>query len=157
MKAATPANTHGILSASISIHAAREGGDAPEPSFCTKKAAFQSTPPVKAATMSVGYAVNWDVFQSTPPVKAATEAGVQLFVSLIISIHAAREGGDDDIGATMADSSVFQSTPPVKAATHTLTFARSFRVFQSTPPVKAATLPLARYIRDAPNFNPRRP
>ena len=57
-----------------------------------------------------------------------------------ISIHAAREGGDDDIGATMADNSVFQSTPPVKAATYKVQAKESYsREFQSTPPVKAAT------------------
>ena len=62
----------------ISIHAAREGGDA------GLFAVFRSP---------MG-------FQSTPPVKAATEAGVQLFVSLIISIHAAREGGDLTLNGT---------------------------------------------------------
>ena len=34
-------------------------------------------------------------FQSTPPVKAATRFGGLLRLSLPISIHAAREGGDD--------------------------------------------------------------
>ena len=34
------------------------------------------------------------VFQSTPPVKAATNNMVYIFISIIISIHAAREGGD---------------------------------------------------------------
>ena len=35
------------------------------------------------------------VFQSTPPVKAATEAAIAQQLSEIISIHAAREGGDE--------------------------------------------------------------
>ena len=56
----------------ISIHAAREGGDKSVPEHI-RDAVFQSTPPVKAATC--------------PPDKAA-----QLRA---ISIHAAREGGDD--------------------------------------------------------------
>ena len=34
------------------------------------------------------------VFQSTPPVKAATASAAQLELERIISIHAAREGGD---------------------------------------------------------------
>ena len=72
MKAATKFVQKAVASGSISIHAAREGGDATE-----KKREKRGSR-----------------FQSTPPVKAATEAGVQLFVSLIISIHAAREGGD---------------------------------------------------------------
>ena len=52
-----------------------------------------------------------------------------------ISIHAAREGGDDDGYAKDIAQGVFQSTPPVKAATHN---AHHF------------------YPRQT-NFNPRRP
>ena len=37
----------------ISIHAAREGGDSHMPPFAVVTSVFQSTPPVKAATMSV--------------------------------------------------------------------------------------------------------
>ena len=56
----------------ISIHAAREGGDEQHKGMFTTDRAFQSTPPVKAAThspLSCGFALK---FQSTPPVKAAT-------------------------------------------------------------------------------------
>ena len=77
----------------ISIHAAREGGDA----LTQKKSCiglFQSTPPVKAATMLLTIWMTAFTFQSTPPVKAATDAAI-LF-------HTMRG---------------FQSTPPVKAAT----------------------------------------
>ena len=56
----------------ISIHAAREGGDSLSLSKSTAGAAFQSTPPVKAATTKT----------------AEIDATQQ------ISIHAAREGGD---------------------------------------------------------------
>ena len=57
---------------SISIHAAREGGDIPDSISKSRKAKFQSTPPVKAATKT---------------------SKVRNFV-IWISIHAAREGGD---------------------------------------------------------------
>ena len=56
----------------ISIHAAREGGDAEASSTIQGSLSFQSTPPVKAATV----------------------AGIQGCYSSLISIHAAREGGD---------------------------------------------------------------
>ena len=56
----------------ISIHAAREGGDHSAEAAVTAGAAFQSTPPVKAATRQTGLSED--------------EAD--------ISIHAAREGGD---------------------------------------------------------------
>ena len=55
---------------------------------------FQSTPPVKAATQTRNRDEMVAGFQSTPPVKAAT-CMVLIFASnWVISIHAAREGGD---------------------------------------------------------------
>ena len=56
-----------------------------------------------------------------------------------ISIHAAREGGDDDGYAKDIAQGVFQSTPPVKAATDYRMRNGLSLEFQSTPPVKAAT------------------
>ena len=58
----------------ISIHAAREGGDL---------LSYTSTFPLL-------------LFQSTPPVKAATLTRKMLEAMGIISIHAAREGGDGE-------------------------------------------------------------
>ena len=55
---------------------------------------FQSTPPVKAATSANNYDEFNVIFQSTPPVKAATSNRVEENISIGISIHAAREGGD---------------------------------------------------------------
>ena len=55
---------------------------------------FQSTPPVKAATVTAVGALASPSFQSTPPVKAATLPLTCKLMPLIISIHAAREGGD---------------------------------------------------------------
>ena len=56
----------------ISIHAAREGGDAPSLDISKPILTFQSTPPVKAATFLKKRFRNKSIFQSTPPVKAAT-------------------------------------------------------------------------------------
>ena len=56
--------------------------------------AFQSTPPVKAATASAATASTETEFQSTPPVKAATRTETGGGHKTCISIHAAREGGD---------------------------------------------------------------
>ena len=55
---------------------------------------FQSTPPVKAATGEHMADRTDTIFQSTPPVKAATGAVVDNIAPVLISIHAAREGGD---------------------------------------------------------------
>ena len=78
----------------ISIHAAREGGDRFTASCTTQTWEFQSTPPVKAATMVLYCYDSVNIFQSTPPVKAATCLLCVLSVLCYISIHAAREGGD---------------------------------------------------------------
>ena len=94
MKAATtrpgriPHNVH------ISIHAAREGGDAAVQQSDCKLAGFQSTPPVKAATRKTCHCSAHKLFQSTPPVKAATDYKAINDAANMISIHAAREGGD---------------------------------------------------------------
>ena len=54
-------------------------------------------------------------------IHAAREGGDVYITCLInvvcISIHAAREGGDDGSGIFRNDIIQFQSTPPVKAAT----------------------------------------
>ena len=58
------------------------------------KALFQSTPPVKAATIGAVSKTMRHLFQSTPPVKAATSDLRETQSFMRISIHAAREGGD---------------------------------------------------------------
>ena len=69
--------TNYYICSGISIHAAREGGDVLPKGSEAVLMPFQSTPPVKAATITL---------------KALTCSGV-------ISIHAAREGGDHGIHA----------------------------------------------------------
>ena len=65
-----------------------------EPPYQQDKTLFQSTPPVKAATQPVQQPAPETEFQSTPPVKAATQTTFSLLTYNLISIHAAREGGD---------------------------------------------------------------
>ena len=78
----------------ISIHAAREGGD-PKAKF--GDAVFIIS--IHAAREGGDVFVNqpeagYPIFQSTPPVKAATSCCKPNFAFYHISIHAAREGGD---------------------------------------------------------------
>ena len=57
----------------------------------------------------------------------------------MVSIHAAREGGDLTMVANNLITGAFQSTPPARAATQLqLPYGRP-DVFQSTPPARAAT------------------
>ena len=53
MKAATELLSGEIIDIDISIHAAREGGDGASNNKLRLYALFQSTPPVKAATLFV--------------------------------------------------------------------------------------------------------
>ena len=80
------------------------------------------------------------IFQSTPPVKAATIRNAAFLKFVRISIHAAREGGDGFGFCPCLRAERFQSTPPVKAATGRDMRKVPAKGFQSTPPVKAATL-----------------
>ena len=89
-----PEGTVNLKTKIISIHAAREGGDANSVTAVGLEDGFQSTPPVKAATLRATITPTALTFQSTPPVKAATRQLRCLCWALRISIHAAREGGD---------------------------------------------------------------
>ena len=94
MKAATELTAYADKIETISIHAAREGGDVFEVEFA-------------------------DEFEIS--IHAAREGGdvfeVEFADEFEISIHAAREGGDCLRREIVAGSPRFQSTPPVKAAT----------------------------------------
>ena len=79
---------------------------------------FQSTPPVKAATLFRAAAASTATLIS---IHAAREGGDYLHdvesANYDISIHAAREGGDLTAAWAQQRHGLFQSTPPVKAAT----------------------------------------
>ena len=118
---------------------------------------FQSTPPVKAATLNR----HFSEAERDISIHAAREGGDQQgrgFPSTVtISIHAAREGGDRQQGLKLPDSMI-----SIHAAREGGDDTRKPRRnaedgFQSTPPVKAAT----RCGTDAQGskryFNPRRP
>ena len=102
----------------ISIHAPRAGGDTALNSLripwrlfqstlpvrgatltndtATEAAVlFQSTPPVRGATLCpANYGCFLKAFQSTPPVRGATVMAALLRCPVVISIHAPRAGGD---------------------------------------------------------------
>ena len=67
--------------------------------------------------MLEGTAVLWEEFQSTLPVRGATICQVGDLVHHQISIHAPREGSDDQKIENIACYYKFQSTLPVRGAT----------------------------------------
>ena len=75
---------------------------------------------MKAATFSIISPVHSAALIS---IHAAREGGDDEILNhsntILISIHAAREGGDYALIAVIVHDIIFQSTPPVKAATFT--------------------------------------
>ena len=81
------------------------------------KRIFQSTHPVRGATLSgIELPVNKG-FQSTHPVRGATGLVIAVDRRLSISIHAPREGCDLIQDASKMTDIQFQSTHPVRGAT----------------------------------------
>ena len=79
----------------ISIHAPREGSDLGQRLEISERYKFQSTLPAKGATYTPYHGVyRQSAFQSTLPAKGATKSPVPALRSLLISIHAPREGSD---------------------------------------------------------------
>ena len=78
----------------ISIHAPREGCDS---SQCVPRvfhSPFQSTHPVRGATICLIEITSITEFQSTHPVRGATRTPCLFYTEILISIHAPREGCD---------------------------------------------------------------
>ena len=96
--------------AGISIHAPREGCDIMRGSKATQKAVFQSTHPVRGATIKTCLAL----------------------ADYLISIHAPREGCDCCELTSMVSYSQFQSTHPVRGATARMDFISQN---MDTPPI----------------------
>ena len=96
-------------------------------------------------------------FQSTPPVKAATLIDYVSSMGVDISIHAAREGGDVYVLGTAELTEISIHAAREGGDTYTAISTHTMRGFQSTPPVKAATVPPYPPPSADCHFNPRRP
>ena len=127
MKAATSAFVATLLLSAISIHAAREGGDSQLTPNAAETAQFHPRRPSRRRRRQGVPNYGRKLFQSTPPVKAATLFSIFAFTGSEISIHAAREGGDQRRCYSLGCVCTFQSTPPVKAATQQIRQCLQFR------------------------------
>ena len=101
------------VAATISIHAAREGGDHVAPHSLSRLSIFQSTPPVKAATEN-GIEVAAKIKISIHAAREGGDVGVIIVFRIIyiISIHAAREGGDNQLNGPRLRLSYFNPRRP---------------------------------------------
>ena len=135
--------------------------------FCRRwrrsHAQFQSTPPIRVATVTgVDDVGSLMVFQSTPPIRVATRTDSAGSIPLLyfnprhpygwrrftffggkklisISIHATHTGGDQWCQNRFHTHTQFQSTPPIRVATKRKSCNPTAFRFQSTPPIRVAT------------------
>ncbi len=104
----------------ISIHAPRAGSDLYHIFLYSQVFPFQSTLPVRGATVSRLYNGASLSFQSTLPVRGATVRAQKYYYFGKISIHAPRAGSDTSFAQKIRSCLIFQSTLPVRGATHKL-------------------------------------
>ena len=101
--------------------------------------AFQSTPPARGATKSCSIWMLWTRFQSTPPARGATHCTAPHRIQSPISIHAPREGGDDQRLPAAKCVGYFNPRPPRGGRQLETLGINVVQKFQSTPPARGAT------------------
>ena len=82
----------------ISIHAPHAGRDGVNIKIIDKLILFQSTRPMRGATVRGGDAAMDYIFQSTRPMRGATDGSIPCDRSQCISIHAPHAGRDQRLG-----------------------------------------------------------
>ena len=123
---------------------------------------FQSTPPIRVATIAVNQLWRKCQFQSTPPIRVATFLPTQ---NLLWNIHFNPRhpyGWRLDVHFLTSSAiwnfnprhpygwrpvcqisdkrmCLFQSTPPIRVATAQMALTAQAKLFQSTPPIRVAT------------------
>ena len=124
-----------VAARSVSIHAPRAGGDAPD--FCgnVQRSGFNPRPP-RGGRLSVSPPSILDLtFQSTPPARGATAGVKRIRATRSVSIHAPRAGGDLQANPRAQIMCLFQSTPPARGATpRSRSATRLTRRFNPRPP-----------------------
>ena len=142
---------------SISIHAPRAGSDKGStldamPLFISIHAPRAGSDALRSHSSFFG-----DVFQSTLPVRGATIIADYIKLCQAISIHAPRAGSDDIRGCTYGSFASFQSTLPVRGATgYADEITRVFCISIHAPRAGSDFAPLA-HGGCHYNFNPRSP
>ena len=96
----------------ISIHAPRAGGDLASGAATKTAQYFNPRPPCGGRRYRAKVTVGKDIFQSTPPVRGATMERMAELEPSIISIHAPRAGGDSSAPARCFYRTDFNPRPP---------------------------------------------
>ena len=164
----------------ISIHAPREGGDAPSPISRPKNKNFNPRPPRGGRQeITFGFQKISEISIHAPreggdlrtimdpqnvriSIHAPREGGDSALQKAstpteIISIHAPREGGDYLRSGGWSRSLYFNPRPPRGGRLENVEKLDGAKVFQSTPPARGATRSLDYLIGLLRYFNPRPP
>ena len=123
----------------------------------TKKAKFQSTPPIRVATplYTLGFHSNRISIHATHT--GGDDFGKRFVTSSMISIHATHTGGDSGHTSVSPPCLHFNPRHPYGWRLPSFCQQHSVAEFQSTPPIRVATLVRARTFYCQRNFNPRHP
>ena len=100
---------------------------------------FQSTPPIRGATQKTSSQYHLKTFQSTPPIRGATYALICQEWFRDISIHAPHTGGDLKITLNECGNWHFNPRPPYGGRPSDMPKTWMDVIFQSTPPIRGAT------------------
>ena len=141
----------------ISIHAPRAGRDQASQEPLSYHRHFNPRAPCGARRTSCGHPYFSLLFQSTRPVRGATICRALALRWNRISIHAPRAGRDGGLRQNDGGGRGFQSTRPVRGATIAKNYAGLQEIFQSTRPVRGATITLLSPPPSMVHFNPRAP
>ena len=106
-----------VVEKKISIHAPRAGGDRPGKDITEQEYISIHAPRAGGDVDNMVEKGLKFEFQSTPPVRGATVDADNERLWTLISIHAPRAGGDLRICFLTSATIRFQSTPPVRGAT----------------------------------------
>ena len=132
----------------ISIHAPRAGRDNGRHNCCSNCGAFQSTRPVRGATI-LNHRISGFRWDFNPRAPCGARRGHALSVLRVVNFNPrAPCGARPPIVPSVQHHRQFQSTRPVRGATPRIFPLLGERLFQSTRPVRGATLPDQRKTTD---------
>ena len=118
---------------------------------------FQSTHPLRGATLIGRFGRFVLLFQSTHPLRGATMAVDGCGDCFVISIHAPLAGCDSAKYAFSAALELFQSTHPLRGATRTASPVTSGQYISIHAPLAGCDYSKKRRKSHNDNFNPRTP
>ena len=141
----------------ISIHATHAGGDAGQTHLKHDQNYFNPRHPCGWRQSFCNIFPNKPRFQSTPPMRVATLSTVPPLSQPGISIHATHAGGDCRLAFPRLAQPHFNPRHPCGWRPLLPCIVAVLMIFQSTPPMRVATWLIVVTAEQRQNFNPRHP